>query len=102
MQINLRGSQVRKNSYSGCAGPSGLAALTAHSDLKETKMRRLVAILMAVLFSAVTFSAHAIGPGTEGNPPAPQKHKQTKKKGQKKSQQKKSQTPAVEQGAPTK
>jgi hypothetical protein len=43
-------------------------------------MRRLVAILMAALFSAVTFSAYAIDQGTQGNPPAPQKHAKKKKK----------------------
>ena len=42
-------------------------------------MRRLVAILVAALFSAVTFSAYAIDQGTQGNPPAPQKHAKKKK-----------------------
>jgi hypothetical protein len=42
-------------------------------------MRRLVAILMAALFSVVTFSAYAIDQGTQGNPPAPQKHAKKKK-----------------------
>ncbi len=42
-------------------------------------MRSLVAILMAALFSAVTFSAYAIDQGTQGNPPPPQKHAKKKK-----------------------
>jgi hypothetical protein len=45
-------------------------------------MRRLLAILMAALFSAVTVSAYAIDQGTQGNPPAPKQTKQKKKKQQ--------------------
>jgi hypothetical protein len=54
-------------------------------------MRRLIPILVAALFSAVTFSAYAIDQGTQGNPPAPQKHAKKKKK---------SKAPTVQQGAP--
>jgi len=53
-------------------------------------MRSLVAILVAALFSAVTFSAYAIDQGTQGNPPPPQKH----------AKKKKSKAQGVQQGAP--
>ena len=42
-------------------------------------MRRPIAILVAAVFSAVAFSAYAIDQGTQGNPPAPQKHAKKKK-----------------------
>src|SRR5262245_15772990 len=51
-------------------------------------MRRLVAVLMAALFSTITFAAYAADQDTQGTQPAPQK--QAKKK-------KKSQAPTVQQ-----
>ena len=54
-------------------------------------MRRIVPALVAALFSVVTFSAYAVGAGTEGNPPPPQKHAKKKKKAK---------APSVQQGAP--
>ena len=53
-------------------------------------MRRLIPILVAAMFSAVTFSAYAIDKGTQGNPPPPQKH----------AKKKKHKSPTVQQGAP--
>jgi len=53
-------------------------------------MRRLVAILVAALFSTVTFAAYAADDSTQGTQPAPQK--QAKKK-------KKSKSPTVSQTA---
>ena len=54
-------------------------------------MRRLIPILVAAMFSAVTFSAYAIDKGTQGNPPPPQqKHAKKKKKAK----------PIVQQGIP--
>jgi hypothetical protein len=46
----------------------------------EAIMRKLFLILLATLFAAVTVSAFAIDQGTQGNPPAPQKHTKKKKK----------------------
>jgi hypothetical protein len=46
----------------------------------EIIMRQLFLILLATLFAVVTFSAFAIDQGTQGNPPAPQKHTKKKKK----------------------
>jgi len=54
-------------------------------------MRRFIPALVAALFAAVTFSAYAIDQGTQGNPPAPQKHAKKKKKAK---------APTVQQGAP--
>jgi hypothetical protein len=52
-------------------------------------MRRLLAILVAALFSAVTYSAYAADQSTQGTQPAPQKH----------SKKKKQKSPAVSQSA---
>jgi hypothetical protein len=60
---------------------AGTCALELDNDLtlQEKHMRRLVAILVAALFSAVTFSVFAADQSTQGTQTQPQKHAKKKK-----------------------